>query len=328
MSQNPASAQREWSLQSFRGRPSDSVLEALAQLARASEEADGNPPFNEQTWVQLRTAEDADSVGGVLAVFVAGPQHNDAEVAGAAVLSSAPDSPTVIEMVVRPENRGRGLGGELAAHLETAMGDAAVEAWSHGDDRAAAQLAQRHGLVPVRDLWRMRRKAAQDVDEAPLPEGVRLRAFEPGRDEQAWLEINAAAFAHHPEQGRMTLNDLLERERSDWFDPAGFLLAVDAADTVLGFHWTKVHPAAQDARGQSSEAVGEVYAVGISPLAQGKGLGKALTVAGLRHLASRGLEHVMLYVDADNEAAVALYRRLGFERWDADVMYARPARLN
>lgn len=315
-------------MQSFRGRPSAQVLQALAQLARASEEADGNPPFNEQTWVQLRTADDADSVGGVLAVFTAGPQHNDDEVAGAAVLISLPGSPTVIELVVRPEDRGHGLGGELAAHLETVMGDAAVEAWSHGDDRAAAQLAQRHGLAPVRDLWRMRRSATLDVAAPPLPDGVSLRAFRPGHDEQAWLEVNAAAFAHHPEQGRMTLSDLMERERSDWFDPAGFLLAVDKNDAVLGFHWTKVHAATQDARGHASEAMGEVYAVGISPQAQGSGLGKALTVAGLEHLAGQGLEHVMLYVDADNTAAVALYRRLGFERWDADVMYARAARLN
>lgn len=328
MSQNPAAHPREWTLTSFQGRPSEHILEALAQLARASEEADGNPPFNEQTWVELRTADDARSVGGVLAVFTAGPQHDDAEVAGAAVLTSVPGASTVIELVVRPEDRGHGLGGELASKLETVMGDAAVEAWSHGDDRAAAQLAQRHGLSRVRDLWRMRRKADKEVPAAPLPEGVRLRAFEPGRDEQAWLEVNAAAFAHHPEQGRMTLNDLLERERGDWFDPAGFLLAVDTDDTILGFHWTKVHPALEGTRGGSIEAVGEVYAVGISPLAQGKGLGKALTIAGMTHLASRGLEHVMLYVDADNEAAVALYRRLGFERWDADVMYARPARLN
>jgi mycothiol synthase len=102
----------------------------------------------------------------------------------------------------------------------------------------------------------------------------------------------------------------------DWFNPAGFLLAVDAGDSLLGFHWTKVHP-----RHGGHPAIGEVYAVGVTPAAQGKGLGKALTVAGIRYLQGLGLHAVMLYTDADNTAAVSLYRGLGFTRWDMDVMY-------
>ena len=34
----------------------------------------------------------------------------------------------------------------------------------------------------------------------------------------------------------------------------------------------------------------------------------------------------MLYVDADNEPAVRLYRSLGFTRWDVDTMYAHVGR--
>lgn len=323
MSDSPAAETREWNLVPFRGRPSDRGLEALVQLARASEEADGNPPFNEQTWVQLRTEDDAEHVGGLLAVFTAGPEHDDAEVAGAAVVTSSDGGPTVIELVVRPEDRGHGIGSDLAQALEGVLEGRSVEAWSHGDDPGAARLAERHGMVPVRDLWRMRRKAAEPVEATPLPEGVRLRTFRVGEDEEAWLGVNAAAFAHHPEQGRMSLSDLRERQGSEWFDPEGFLLAVDQDDRLLGFHWTKVHPASRDARGHESPEMGEVYVVGIDPEQQGRGLGKALTVAGLQHLASRGLSTVILYVDADNEAAVALYRRLGFARWDHDVMYGR-----
>jgi mycothiol synthase len=114
----------------------------------------------------------------------------------------------------------------------------------------------------------------------------------------------------------MTRQDLEARKAEDWFDPAGFLLAVDPADRILGFHWTKVHP-----RHGSHPAMGEVYVVGVTPEAQGMGLGKALTVAGIRYLHDKGLHAVMLYTDADNAPAVSLYRRLGFTRWDADVMY-------
>src|SRR4029453_17944902 len=134
------------------------------------------------------------------------------------------------------------------------------------------------------------------------------RPFRPATERAPGLAVNARAFAHHPEQGRWTRQDLDLREAEPWFDPAGFLLAVDIADTVLGFHWTKVHPPEGD-----EPAIGEIYVLGVDPGGHRRGLGAALSVAGLRHLAGLGLAEVLLYVDEDNPAAVALYRRLGFE---------------
>jgi mycothiol synthase len=149
--------------------------------------------------------------------------------------------------------------------------------------------------------------------------------FRPGRDEAAWLAVNAAAFAHHPEQGRMTLEDLQLREAEPWFDPAGFLMAwrgePDRGGTLLGFHWTKVHPAGD----VGGEPVGEVYVLGIAPEAQGLRLGRALTDLGLAHLRSRGLREVLLYVEEDNAAAVHLYEGRGFRRFSVDVSWRRPA---
>ena len=154
-----------------------------------------------------------------------------------------------------------------------------------------------------------------------MPAGVDVRPFEPGRDEDAFLAVNAEAFAHHPEQGGMRRADLDERMAEPWFDPAGFFLATDETGRLLGYHWTKVHPApAGDGAG-----VGEVYVVGIAPHAQGMGLGRALTLTGLHHLRDRGLTEVLLYVEADNAPAVAVYSRLGFTHAapDTHVMYRR-----
>ncbi|HEX2176530.1 MAG TPA: GNAT family N-acetyltransferase, partial [Nocardioidaceae bacterium] len=60
-----------------------------------------------------------------------------------------------------------------------------------------------------------------------------------------------------------------------------------------------------------------------STAARGLGLGKVLTLAGLWHLRDHGLDQVMLYVESDNAAAIAVYERLGFRQWDLDVMYSR-----
>jgi mycothiol synthase len=156
---------------------------------------------------------------------------------------------------------------------------------------------------------------------------VHVAAFRPGRDEEAWLRVNARAFAAHPEQGRWTEEDLRLREEEPWFDPAGFLLAwrgdPDAGGTLLGSHWTKVHPAGD----VGDEPIGEIYVLGIDPDAQGMRLGRALTDLGLAHLRSRGLREVLLYVEEDNDAAVALYERSGFARHSIDVSWQREPRI-
>jgi mycothiol synthase len=216
-----------------------------------------------------------------------------------------------VDLAVAPESRGRGHGAALAA--AAAADPASLRAWSHGDHPAAANLAAAHGFDRARELWVMRRRAAAPLPQHPVPDGIKVRPY---RDSDAaeLLRVNAAAFAHHVEQASMDAEELAERMAEPWFDPAGLLLA-DAGDRLLGFHWTKQH----------SAELGEVYVLGIDPAAQGMKLGKVLTVAGLEHLAAKGVAEVMLYTDADNTAAVALYAHLGFTHAheDTHVQYAR-----
>src|SRR4051794_36206183 len=222
-----------------------------------------------------------------------------------------------LDLVVAPASRRRGVGAALAAAAVPPTGG--LTAWSHGNHPAAAALAPRFGLRRVRDLWVMRRK----LDDPPaLPdtsEGswVDVRAFRVGVDEDAFLAVNAAAFAHHPEQGQMTRADLDARIAEPWFDPGGFFLAW-RGDELVGYHWTKVHR-------EPVGDFGEVYVVGVAPTAQGGGLGRLLTLTGLHHLASRGLAEVILYVESDNAAAVAVYERVGVTQGPSGtaVMYPR-----
>lgn len=211
-----------------------------------------------------------------------------------------------VDVAVAPAARRAGLGLRLASLATSAPG--ALTAWAHGGHPAAERLARRLGFHAARELWVMRRPAVVPLPAAEPPADVLIRDFA-AADAAALLEVNAAAFAHHPEQGALDAAGLAERMAEPWFDPAGLLLAVDGAGDLLGFHWTKQHDA----------ATGEVYVVGVSPRAQGRGLGRVLTVAGLQHLASRGVDEVILYVESDNEQALRLYLDLGFVHAASDT---------
>ena len=300
--------------------PASDVAAVLA-LADAAGAADGVYPLSEDVVLRVRNAaapEDQSSPAAAVERPV--PVHllveSDDGLAGYAYLDPTdPDGPSG-ELVVHPRHRLRGYGSALLAAAMEIAGGRGARFWAHGDEPAARAFAEKNGFARVRVLWQMRRSLAAALPDAPLPAGVTLRHFRPGGDEKAWLAVNSRAFAHHPEQGRWTGNDLRMREEEPWFDPAGFLLAVDIEDTLLGFHWTKVHPESGD-----EPAIGEIYVLGIDPDGHRKGLGRALSVAGLAYLAGRGLDAAMLYVDESNTAAVGLYRSLGFEIWSADVSY-------
>jgi mycothiol synthase len=223
-----------------------------------------------------------------------------------------------LELVVAPEARGRGLGAALARAVVDTVDGIPLTAWSHGNHPAAAALAARSGFRSVRELWLMRRPSEVPAPPASVPPGYELRTFRPGMDDAAFLEVNAAAFADHPEQGGLDQAGLTERMAEAWFDPAGFFVGTRDG-RLVGFHWTKVHPATA-----GLPAYGEVYVIGVHPTTQGSGLGRALLVAGLEHLAARGLDEVVLYVEAANVGAVRLYSSYGFTHAaaDTDVLYA------
>lgn len=283
---------------------------------RAATAADGVAALDDQAHLDLQ-------YGGGAAVrhTLARSPGTDAVVGYAQLrLGLAADDAAVGQLVIDPQHRGAGLGAAVMRRLIAQAGSRRLRVWAHGDHPAARRLADQLGFVRVRELCQLRR-ALDDSLPAPRPTpSITLRSFHVGHDEEAWLAVNAAAFSDHPEQGRITADDLARRIAQPWFDAAGFFLAERNAQLV-GFHWTKVHPAGSTG---NRDALGEVYALGVHPDAQGLGLGKTLTLIGLNSLRSRGLSEVMLYVESDNAAALALYERLGFRHVSTDAMYERP----
>ena len=271
------------------GVPDPSLLDRVRALVAAVTAEDGRAPLSDQALTRLGApgVEHATALDGDRVVGYAQLDGRSLEVAA----ETAAIAPLLAAFAGRP-----------------------TLVWTHGRHSRLTAVLAGHGFTRARELHQLRRATAEPLPERPLPDGVRLTGFTVGRDEAAWLRLNAAAFAHHPEQGRWTSADLAAREREPWFDPDGFLLARrDGA--LVGFHWTKVHP----------DGAGEVYVIGVDPAAQGSGLGAALLVRGLALLRERGCPEVLLYVDGDNAPALALYERFGFVRHDLDVQWAAPA---
>jgi mycothiol synthase len=203
---------------------------------------------------------------------------------------------------------------ELAAALEEvrAGGGGPAYVWvrdpSAGDDAVAVDAGLRLG----REQYQLR-------VPLPLPDpGLAWRPFQPGRDEDAWMAVNNRAFAWHPEQGGWD-RTMLERQMAEpWFDPAGFLLH-ERDGRLAGFCWTKVHPTGE---AEGEPPLGEIYVIAVDPDFHGRGLGRDLTLAGLAWLHRQRRTPVgMLYVDAANEAALGLYRKLGFTEHHTDRAY-------
>jgi len=301
--------------------PPEQAAAALDLVRRAAEE-DGVSPLSEHVMLHLRYGGDPRARNVLL--------WHEGELAGYAHLDPTdPVEGPAGEMVIDPAMRRHGLGLRLTGALTAEAGDAGLRLWAHGDLPAAARLAAAAGFTRSRALWQMRRSLQARIGRPQLADGITVRTFKPGQDEDAWVSLNHRAFSRHPEQGAWTRTDLDMREREPWFDPDGFFLAERDGDLV-GFHWTKIHGgneesghAAAGTTGHGHEAIGEVYVVGVDPSARGTGLGRALTLIGLRYLRSRSLAQVMLYVDETNTAAIGLYESLGFTHWDTDVMFAR-----
>lgn len=333
---------------------------SVRNIAAAAAGVDGVVPLSEQpllnlardeAWLTHVVARVRDD-GADGAAATDGADADDAAVAGyLQVDRSGPVASA--ELVVHPRYRRRGIGRKLlrTAELDVTFpmrsgepGGQQLRVWAHGDLPAAKEFASAVGYAPVRELRFLARplrgahSAAEPAGEAPVPrdvvvpDGYTLRTFRPGADDDAWLRVNARAFATHPEQGRLTLEDLRARQAEPWFDPEGFYLlfaddgagadgsSADAADAdPVAFIWTKIENGQRD-----GSRDGEIYVVGVAPEAQGKGLGRLMTDVGLAHLARAGADRAVLYVEGDNAPALATYDRAAFRQDARHVQYFKP----
>lgn len=278
----------------------------VSELIAAVTAADGHRPLGEHKWLDLVHGGRKGFAGFVARKSGRGP------LVGYAQLSHGHQT-WGVEVVVPPELRApeHGVVADLLVAVLAEIGRQGgghVHLWVPKPTADWDAVADKAGLARGRDLLQMRRSLPVDGAGGR----VATRPFVPGEDEVAWLEVNNRAFAGHPEQGNWDLDTILEREAELWFDPEGFLLH-ERDGRLAAFCWTKVHP--------GEHPLGEIYVIGVDPDFQGLGLGRALVLVGLDHLASAGIPTGMLYVDGANVPAVSLYESLGFAVDHVDRAY-------
>ncbi|MFN8027899.1 MAG: mycothiol synthase [Acidimicrobiia bacterium] len=281
----------------------------ITHLAHEVEADSGIAPLDDDAWTGLHDTTGRDT--GIAVTDGAG------DLVAYAHLAQHHPGQWSVSLVVPPVEAARRSELLTAALRQIGgLGGGQVTVWFHGATAADDELARSLGLTPDREL-RQLRVALPLPDPVRWPEGVTVRPFRIGADEDAWVRVNNRAFAGHPEQGAWTVDMLRAREAEEWFDPEGFLLAFDA-DGLAGSCWTKVHPPRPP---HEPAALGEIYVIGADPSRHGTGLGRALTAGGLESLAARGITTGMLFVDGDNDAAVGLYTKLGFTTHRVDRSY-------
>ena len=286
----------------LRALPVASTLgNALEQFAHACKTADNASPFNDASMLAPQSRH-------ALAI-----RSSSNELVALALCAPAGDNDAYeVEFAVHPDHRERGYGRRLYDQL-VAMAPAPLRFWAHGNTAGAQALAASVGIRPMRTLYVLTRSTAPtDATPGPTPEGYCVRAFDESQDAVAWVSLNATVFADHPEQGKLTLDDLQARMSQPWFCAEDFFVVTpeDAPERLLGYCWCKV-----------TEDAAEVYVLGIHPDAAGHGLGGALMRRAFARFAELGRSKSELYVDGDNHSALGLYRKLGYEEHFSDVQY-------
>ncbi|MGL5864083.1 MAG: mycothiol synthase, partial [Phycicoccus sp.] len=213
------------------------LLARIDDVRSAATRADGVEPLSEAFVLTLVRARDAGAQGAGTVAHLLAHDDGGAVVGYGQVSGRGGEQPASAELVVHPDHRRRGHGRAL---LDVLAAEGAAAVWAHGNLAPAGALAASAGWRMTRSLHLMARSLVRaDGVDPELPPGFTVRPFEPGRDDTAWVRLNAAAFAGHPEQGRMTLADLRDRMAQPWFDPAGLLIVDhEDADAPVAFHWT------------------------------------------------------------------------------------------
>jgi mycothiol synthase len=213
-------------------------------------------------------------------------------------------------VTVRPDWRGRGIGGELARLVEERGRERVPEApnevrvtlqgWIKGDHPPARTWAERRGYRVQRQFLRMAIELGAPPPAPAWPDGVSVRTFVPGQDERPTFDALEAAFADHWGHLPAVYEEWLPRTQAPSFDPSLWLLAIDGDEIVA------------TATSSSGPDGGWVSGLGTRREWRGRGIARAILLETFGTFWRRGIRNVALGVDGQSlTGATRLYESAG-----------------
>ena len=213
--------------------------------------------------------------------------------------------------------RGRGIGRALlsaATDRARAVGASVLHVQVPSDSKAGRCLLESAGFKGVRTYWRM----TWYGDKVPAPglaSGFGLRSFRTGLDEEALTDLQNAAFGDSWGFCPNTVDEIRARLRFKTNHPDGIILATDGP-RLAAYNWTQ--------RALSgSVSTGWISMTGVHPDYRGRGLGKAIVLAGMEVLTGKGVRSIELEIDEQNARAREIYCSVGFRKSGEMLWYEK-----
>jgi len=230
--------------------------------------------------------------------------ERDGELTALACVAGAGDATLLVSPALGTGDRADATD-TLLAWLATA---GAEEVDSPRQDAERIAALQRNGWAALRSAFALERPAhaapSGQVAAPTWPDGVTVRGFDPDRDAQEVHRLVYSVWTDVPGHH--------DRPLEEWrhlflgfggFDPALQVLAVRNGRAV-GVALCRTYKGTD----------GWVSQLAVAREARGIGLGRAALLEALRRLAAtKGVEIVGLSVQAENAAALRLYRSVGLE---------------
>lgn len=147
------------------------------------------------------------------------------------------------------------------------------------------------------------------LPESPVPAGLEIRPLRGSEDDAVWQDLFAKVFE-------------LPGEAVAVFAPALARMARQTPPVMLHLlAWQDGEPAGCGSF-LTGAGVGGVYNIGTAPHLRGRGIGRAITHAGLRWLRDEAGQRIAILQSSQD--GLSVYRKLGFEEFCSVSLYTNP----